>query len=504
MTSKVQAIAPSTSDQAMRRQASEQTTLFNLTDRLYRASTMDEVYDAAFDALYDALGCSRAAILRFDRGNIMRFAAFRSLSANYRAAVDGHSPWSRTDHDAQPILIGDVSNSHLPDHLKQAIRREGIHALIFVPLAGAHELMGKFMAYYDMPRVFSPGEEKLAVLIARQLGFAIERQIADRASRRLAALIESSHDAIIAKDLDGIITDWNPGAQRLFGYRADEVIGQSIMLLIPPDRQDEEPTILARIRAGERVDHYETVRRRKDGSLVDISLTVSPIKDGTGRIIGASKIARDISDRRRAREQRELLLREMNHRVKNLFALASSIVNLSAGEAATPAALASRVGERLAALARAHELTMAPEAGGRSQDRTSIGLHDLIAAILAPYAGDDRSARFAISGYDRPIPARLITPLSLLLHEFATNAAKYGSFSVPQGLVDVSCGEVRGGVALRWREVDGPAVAENRSESGFGSRLIAAAARQLGRLDRRWHADGVAIDLFIEADRLRE
>ena len=504
MTSRVQAAATPADHQAMRRQAREQAILFNLTDRLYRAWRLDEVYDAAFDAMVDTLGCTRAAILLFDLNGTMRFAASRGLSADYRAAVDGHSPWSKTDHDARPILVGDVASSHLPDRLKPAILREGIHALIFVPLPRAHELMGKFMVYYDTPRVFSAHEEKLALMIARQLGFALERQIAEKVSRRLAALIESSQDAIVAKDLDGIITDWNPGAERLFGYRADEVIGQSIMLLIPADRQDEEPSILARIRSGERVDHYETVRRRKDGSLVDISLTVSPIKDGLGRIVGASKIARDISERRRAREQRELLLREMNHRVKNLFALASSIVNLSAAEAGTAAALASTAGERLAALARAHELTMAPEAGGWPQDRVSIGLHDLIAAILAPYGGNDRSLRLAISGHDRPIPARLITPLSLLLHEFATNAAKYGSLSVPQGVVAVHCSEFQGGVTLRWREVDGPAVAETGGESGFGSRLIAAAARQLGRLNRRWHADGVVIDLFIEADRLRE
>jgi two-component system CheB/CheR fusion protein len=119
----------------------------------------------------------------------------------------------------------------------------------------------------------------------------------DIARRRLAAIIESSDDAIISKDLNGIITSWNAAAERLFGYTAGEIVGQSILMLIPPERQHEEPRILERIRRGERIDHYETVRRRKDGSLFDISVTVSPLKDQTGKIIGASKIARDISER---------------------------------------------------------------------------------------------------------------------------------------------------------------------------------------------------------------
>jgi PAS domain S-box-containing protein len=118
----------------------------------------------------------------------------------------------------------------------------------------------------------------------------------------LTAIIESADDAIITKTLEGIITSWNKGAERIFGYTAEEVIGKPVTVLIPADHQDEEPTILARLRAGERIEHYETVRVRKDGSLVDISLTVSPIRGPSGQIIGASKIARDISERKRAEE----------------------------------------------------------------------------------------------------------------------------------------------------------------------------------------------------------
>jgi PAS domain S-box-containing protein len=129
-----------------------------------------------------------------------------------------------------------------------------------------------------------------------------EHQQAELAAARLAAIVESSFDAIIGKDLQSMVTSWNAAAESIFGYPADEMIGRSITVLIPPDRQDDEEKILARIRRGESVEHFETVRRRKDGGLIDVSVTVSPIKDATGTIIGASKVARDITEHKRAEE----------------------------------------------------------------------------------------------------------------------------------------------------------------------------------------------------------
>ncbi|MDQ2824081.1 MAG: PAS domain S-box protein [Verrucomicrobiota bacterium] len=131
-----------------------------------------------------------------------------------------------------------------------------------------------------------------------------ERKRGEDASRRLSAIVESSEDAIISKNLDGVILTWNKGAERVFGYTPDEIIGQPVALLIPLDRHDEEPAILERIRRGEAVDQYETVRQRKDGTLLNISLTVSPIKDESGRVIGASKIVRDITERVRTERRR--------------------------------------------------------------------------------------------------------------------------------------------------------------------------------------------------------
>src|SRR6266481_3894734 len=130
-----------------------------------------------------------------------------------------------------------------------------------------------------------------------------EHHLAAITSRRLAAIVASSDDAIIGKDLNSIITSWNYGAEQIFGYTADEMIGTSIMRLIPPDRQEEEREILSRIRRGERFDHFETIRVAKDGQQLNVSITVSPIKDSTGHVVGASKVARDITDERRQRSK---------------------------------------------------------------------------------------------------------------------------------------------------------------------------------------------------------
>jgi len=153
---------------------------------------------------------------------------------------------------------------------------------------------------YPTPLFTPAGELRGAV---NMLVDITKRRQGEEAAQRLAAIVASSDDAIISKTLNGIVTTWNEAAERMFGYSADEIIGRSILTLIPPDRQGEEAEIVGRIRNGERVEHYETVRQRKDGSMFDISLTVSPLKRDDGTIIGASKIARDISERKRTEAQ---------------------------------------------------------------------------------------------------------------------------------------------------------------------------------------------------------
>lgn len=154
---------------------------------------------------------------------------------------------------------------------------------------------------------YASREAKLNHSITEQSTLITNLLLAEEKSAILTAIVESTDDAIISKDLNGIITSWNPAAQRIFGYTPAEIIGHSILKLIPADRKEEEPKILNQLRKGQRVDHFETKRLTKEGQLIDVSLTISPVKDKTGKIIGLSKIARDITDQRQAGEQTAML-----------------------------------------------------------------------------------------------------------------------------------------------------------------------------------------------------
>ncbi len=356
---------------------------------------------------------------------------------------------------------------------------------------------------YPTPLYDSSGEFVGAV---NMLVDITDRNRDEHDAQHLASIVESSDDAIISKNLDGIITSWNRGAERLFGYTTEEAIGRPVTLLIPPERENEEPEILSRIRRGEKIDHYETVRRRKDGSLLDISLTVSPLRNSDGKIVGASKIARDITERRRARDQQELLLREMDHRVKNLFSLASSVVNLSARSARTPKELAAAVGHRLAALARASALTLVKPSDATTTIEHPATLHALIRTVTSPYDGrnDEGMERVAVSGVDVPLSSGSVTSLALLLHEFATNAAKYGALATPNGYIDVHCLDEGAEFVLTWTERGGPPVDHRTEGEGFGSILSRTAVKgQLnGTISHDWAPEGLTIRLTAARDRL--
>lgn len=310
----------------------------------------------------------------------------------------------------------------------------------------------------------------------------------------LAAIIEGSDDAIVSKDLKGVIQTWNDGATRLFGYRAEEVIGKPITVLIPDDRLDEEPAIIAAIQRGMRVDHFETARRRKDGSLVDISLTISPIRNADGVIVGASKIARDTTERRLAQERQQLLIGEMRHRVKNLFALAMAIVSISGRSAGSVDELLGTIQARLSSLARAHELTMSDPQSDHPESSPTASLHELIMAILEPYGAE---GRFKIAGSNPTVGGKAMTHIALLLHELATNSAKYGSLSALDGHLDLLIQDRGDQTRLVWTETRGPEPSPGL-KPGFGSRLETALASALNAtIDRDWRPTGLVATINI-------
>lgn len=290
-----------------------------------------------------------------------------------------------------------------------------------------------------------------------------EAKRAEQAGQRLAAIVESSDDAMVSKDLNGVISSWNSSAERLFGYKAEEVIGKSITILIPPEYHDEEPGILDRIRRGERIHHYETVRRRKDGSLVDISLTVSPIRSASGRIVGASKIARDITERKEAEMRRDLLTRELHHRTKNLFSVVQAVVSRSFAGKRTVEEAQEAVLDRVHSLGQAHILLVDKEWQGTD-------ILELVSGELRPF-GD----RVVMSGPPLVLSPQAAQSFALALHELATNAAKYGALSVPGGRIligwSVDSPNGSGQFTFRWQERDGPPVSPPE-QTGFGSTVL--------------------------------
>jgi PAS domain S-box-containing protein len=318
-----------------------------------------------------------------------------------------------------------------------------------------------------------------------------EHQRAEHVSHRLAAIVESSDDAIISKNLDGVIATWNKGAERLFGYLEQEAIGKPITMLIPEQHRDEETRILERIRIGERIDHFETIRRRKNGSLVSISLTVSPITDGSGRIVGASKIARDITEQKLREEQINLLAREADHRTKNLLALAQATVHLTNGE--TAAELKSAIEGRLRALANAH--TLLAQSRWAGADLRNLALEE-----LSPYcAENDDGSRAQIEGPSLMLEQQPAQAIALALHELTTNAVKYGALSIPSGRIDLTWRRQSGNrLLMRWVETGGPQVAPPLRK-GFGTRVMTRICEQLnGELTFDWRADGLICDVTID------
>jgi PAS domain S-box-containing protein len=634
-------------EEAIARHRDKQAALYAFTDRLFRATSLQEVYNAALEAICQVLGCERGSILLFDDAGVMRFVAWTGLSEQYRRADEGHSPWTREVRNPQPICIADVDASDLLGSLKATAKAEGIAATAFIPLMIGGELVGKFMAYYAAPHTFDQIEINLAVTIARQLGFSlerrrteealretqrqlvselvaarqlqristqlihasdpevlyekildaaeailrsdfasmqmfypergelrllayrgfnptaatfwewvrpgsaspcgaalatgarsivpdvelsdfmagsedletcrqtgiravqstpllsrtgrllgmisthwrnphqpserdlrlldllarqaadlIERRQAEQTDQRLAAIVDSSHDAIVSKNLNGIVTTWNRGAERLFGYAASEMIGRSITTLFPPDRHHEEVQILDRIRRGERVDPYETVRKRKDGSLVDVSVSGSPLRNAAGEVIGVSKIARDITARKRADEQQRVLHAELDHRVKNILASVSAVVAHTKDASNSMDDFVAALDSRIQSMSSTHELLSRSRWQG-------VSLWELVRRELAPYTSNSNTC---IKGPEVVLIAEAAQATALVLHELTTNAAKYGALSQRKGRVSVCWYRAPNGqgpapLAIEWLETGGPPV-EVPSNSGYGRSVI--------------------------------
>jgi PAS domain S-box-containing protein len=317
--------------------------------------------------------------------------------------------------------------------------------------------------------------------------------------------------AVYTTDAAGHITFYNDAAAELWGVRPD--LGKSEFCgswkMYWPDGtplpHDECPMAMA-LKEKRPIRGMEAIAERPDGTRVPFIAYPTPLFDASGVLIGAVNTLVDITERYDAEQQQRLLLREMDHRIKNLFALAGGVVTLSARSATTAAELSSAVRDRLMALAKAHALTLQVTSEGRGRIEQSTTLHVLIETMLSPYEGrtDGRGARVTISGPDIRLASGLVTSFALLLHEFATNAAKYGALSTPTGHIDIACSECDGQFALTWQEQGGPRIDSHGGSEGFGTVLARATVKdQLrGEISRDWKPEGLMIRLSVARDRI--
>lgn len=250
----------------------------------------------------------------------------------------------------------------------------------------------------------------------------------EHSAERLAAIVESSFDAIISKNLSGTIVSWNKAAERMFGYAEIEAVGKSIYLIIPDDKWDEEADILRRLKMGERIEPFQTTRCHRDGRMVPISITISPIKSRGGELVGASSIARDISETRESDRRLHLLMREINHRVKNQYAVVLAVIRQTATRSRSIEEFEKRVRERIMALSHSHDLLS-------QVDWAGVRLADLLAHQLQPFEGLQTVGVF---GPEISLDANAVLNLGMAFHELIINAMRFGVRDA-------------GGISVTWR-----------------------------------------------------
>ena len=419
-------------EQALARRRDEQAALFEFSGQLQHVSSVQQLYDLALDAIVRALGCQRAAILLFDSSDVMRFAAWRGLSEPYRQAVAGHLPWRRDEKSPEPVYFEDIEKSDLSDTFKESIASEGIGAVAFIPIQEDDQLIGMLMAYYDTPHQFSDPEVDVALTLARQLGFSITRKKAQRklqeSEQHLQELLAAIPAAIYTTDAHGKVTYFNQAAVELAGRTP--VLGSDewcvTWKLYNPDGtplpNDQCPMAIA-LKEGRTIRNAEAVAERPDGTRIPFIPFPTPLRDASGKVVGAINMLVDISERRQAETQQRLLLDELNHRTKNNMQMLQSLLVTAAKRAKSDEArqVLDDASGRVAAMAAAQRVLYG------TTDATCFAAKDFLHAVCQKVQqtlpADVKIVCQAASGV---LANDVAMPLALILNELLTNAVKHG------------------------------------------------------------------------------
>ncbi len=356
--------------------------------------------------------------------------------------------------------------------------------------------LGQMATAFAKGQAFAKTRYPLAELDEVQSAFVA----AAAESAHLSALVASSGDAIMSMTLDGTIRTWNPAAEQLFGYSAEEIVGKPKTLLVPPDEVDEFRKQLASVVAGENV-RSETIRLRRDGTPIAVSVNAAPIRRHDGKIIATSSILHDVTERIANEEHRLFLMREIAHRSKNQLAIIQAIATQTARTTGSTEAFLKTFRSRLQGLSASHDLLL-------KQDWRGAPLEELVRRQVEAFVGESSNS-VSIVGPPAMLTAAAAEAIGLAIHELATNSAKYGALSVPAGRVEVKWeradkGEAEAGWTLTWREWDGPLV-KTPVESGFGTQVIkrTAAMAVQGKADLEYHPSGLIWRLTFPTTAMR-
>jgi PAS domain S-box-containing protein len=459
-------------------QATEAATLYRLTDRLYRAQSAEDVYTAALDAITGTLGCARASILLFDEAGVMRFVAARGLSQDYRTKLEGHTPWKAGHRDPEPIFVSDIDDTDEAEWVKTTIKNEGIRAAGFIPLVVQGCAVGKFMTYYEHPRTFAEHDTELAVTIARQVGFSIERARSEQARKdaeselreseeRFRLMSEHAPVMIWMSDENGKCLHLNKLLREFWGASDDNLSNFDWSSTMHPD---DAPEIGRKIMdaMARRATVIINGRYRDAQGRYRILQTDARPRMSEGEFLGMIGVNIDITEReeaeaarREAESHRELLIAELNHRVKNTLSVVQAIAHQTFKGTSEDAQAAFR--GRLSSLARSHNLLTEFNWG-------HVSLQELAAGSLQ----DENESRVSLGGPAVPLNPRQAVAIGLALHELFTNALKYGALTQPEGKVTLEwkwTDESQSRLEIQWREQGGPPVSPP-TRSGFGSVLL--------------------------------
>jgi PAS domain S-box-containing protein len=468
---------------ALSRRMNKLATLYRFTDRLHRVKSFEDIYEAALDAITSALRCQRASVLVFDASGTMKFVAWRSLSDAYRAAVEGHSPWSETTTDAAPIAISDVLNSDLPADLKATVLGEDIRALAFIPLLVDGQLVGKFMAYFDDVRVFEGTELELALTLGRQLGSAVQRMraeiarasadIAMRASeQRLNFALEAGRMGAWEWNIATGQVTWSPGLERIHGLRG--AFGGTFEDFKADIHPDDLDRVTAAIQTTlETLEPYAVAYRirRPDGAICWLQATGGVSLGPSGEPERLTGVCMDVTERKSREEQVQLLMHEVNHRSKNMLSLVQAVARQTSFS--DPKDFLQRFSSRVSALAASQDLLVQSAWRG-------VDMRQLVASQLAHFQ-DLIGNRIHVEGPEVRLASSAAQNLGMALHELGTNAGKYGALSDGRGEVHVAWSLRSEGASqrlrMRWVERGGPHVSLP-PRRGFGSTVIETMVRR--------------------------